>query len=180
VNLRTCSHEPEIRRLLELGHWPQSCPPELRAHAESCRACGEMILVTQTFRNARAASPMPLQLPPPGVLWWRAQLRRRNAAVERINRPIVGAQIFALVVILIAAAGYVVLQGKQSVHWLSSLGPAMKGWIGSVSQSPAFHLESLWSLSIFKSSANLMYLLPILAILALFSGVVAYLASEKQ
>ena len=180
MNLRACPFEPEIRRLLELGHWPQSCPPELRAHAESCCACGELILVTQTFRNVRAASPMPLQLPPPGVLWWRAQLRRRNAAVERINKPIVGAQIFALGVTLIAAAGYVVMQGKQSVHWLSSLGIGMQGWIGSVSQSPVFHLESLWSSSIFKSSSSLVYLIPILVILAMFSGVVAYMASEKQ
>ena len=176
MNLRACPFEPEIRRLLELGHWPQSCPPELRAHAESCRACGELILVTQTFRNVRAASPMPLQLPPPGVLWWRAQLRRRNAAVERINKPIVGAQIFALAFTLCVAIGFAVYQAKHDLHWITSLGD----WLVSLSQSRTFHFEVLWSYASAWSSISLVYLIPCVAILALLSGVVLYLASEKQ
>jgi hypothetical protein len=188
--LRPCEHETEIRQLLDRGHWPQAAPSELRVHAADCRICSELILVTQSFRGARSASMNVPQLPPPGVLWWRAQLRRRNAAVERINKPILGAQIFALSITLIVAAGLIAFQAKQSWHWLSSLTAGsglwvgvkegVADWIASVSHSQAFHFETLLPFASIKSGVSLMYLLPALAILALISGVALYLASDRQ
>lgn len=176
--LRVCKHEAEIHQALLRGQWPVSCAPELRAHAESCRSCQETILLTQAFRGARAVSAGAAQLPPPGVLWWRAQLRRRNAAVERINRPLLGAQIFAFAVTLLVAAGFFVLQAKDGWHWFSSLGAGVGEWFGSLPQSPAFHLEVLWSST--KSGGGLMYLVSGLAMLALASGVVMYLTGQKE
>jgi hypothetical protein len=192
MTLRPCPHEAEIRQLLELGHWAQSCPPELRVHAASCRACGDLILVSQTFRSARAASLSAPQLPPPGVLWWRAQLRRRNAAVERINKPIFGAQVFALGITLVVAVWLIGWQARESWLWLSSLKAGLKSelgkgfwaglgdWVASISQSQAFHFQALVPLSAIKSGVSLMYLVPGLVMFALISGVVVYLASEKQ
>jgi hypothetical protein len=176
MTLRPCPYEPEIRQLLQLGHWPQSCSPELRAHAETCRVCEDLVLITQAFRGARAVSASAAQLPPPGVLWWRAQLRRRNAAVERIQRPLLGAQIFALAFTLCVAIGFAVYQAKHDLHWITSLGD----WLVSLSQSRTFHFEVLWSYASAWSSISLVYLIPCVAILALLSGVVLYLASEKQ
>jgi hypothetical protein len=194
--LRSCAHEAEVRQLLERGHWPQSCPPELRAHAAECRSCGDLILVTQAFCNARSASLNTPQLPPPGVLWWRAQLRRRNAAVEHINKPILGAQIFALSITLTVAAGFMASQAKRSWHWVSSftaggkvgfgaglatrLKEGLADWIASVSQSRAFHFEALVPVASIKAGVSPMYLLPALAVFALLSGVVLYLASDRQ
>ena len=178
--LRSCQCEAEIRQLLELGHWPQSCPPELRAHAESCRSCGDLILVTQAFQAGRAASLSAPQLPPPGVLWWRVQLRRRNAAVVRINKPLFGAQIFAFGITLLVAAGLITSQAKQSWHWFTSLRSEVADWIASISQSQAFHFQALFPVTAIKSGASLMYLVTGLAMVALISGVVLYLASEKQ
>jgi hypothetical protein len=172
MTLRSCSQEAEIRQALELGHWPQSCTPELRAHVESCRACGDLVLVTTAFRGARAQSMQVAQLPPPGVLWWRAQLRRRNAAVERIQKPIVGAQIFAFAVTLAIAIGFVVWQVRDGWNWMK--------WLESLAQSQAFHWEVLWPFAGAKSGASLLYVAPALALLALAGGVVLYLSSEKQ
>jgi hypothetical protein len=180
MTLRPCPHEPEIRQLLELGHWPHSCTSELRAHVDSCRACGDLVLVTEAFRGARAVSLNAAELPPPGVLWWRAQLRRRNAAVEQINKPILGAQIFAFAITLLAAAGFVISQAAHGLHWLSSLGNEMGDWLASLSQSQAFHFQVLWPFASAKFDAALLTLVPGLAILALLSGVVLYLTSEKQ
>jgi hypothetical protein len=196
MTLRPCPHEPEIRRLFELGHWAQSCPPELRAHAASCRVCGDLILVSQTFRSARAASLSAPQLPPAGVLWWRAQLRRRNAAVERINKPIFGAQVFALGITLVVALWLIGWQARESWVWLSSTRAGFNSgfksglasgfwagfgdWVASISRSQAFHFQALVPLSAIKAGVSLMYLVPGLVMLALISGVVLYLASEKQ
>jgi hypothetical protein len=192
MNLRACPHESEFRRLLELGHWEQSCPPDLRAHAASCRVCGDLILVSQTFRGVRAASLSVPQLPPPGVLWWRAQLRRRNAAVERINTPIFGAQVFALGITLVVAVWLIGWQARESWLWLSSLKGGLKSgfgkgfwagigdWIASLSQSQAFHFQALMPLNAIKSGVSLMYLVPGVVMLALISGLVVYLVSEKQ
>ena len=175
MTLFTCQHEAEIRRLLELGHWPQSCTAELRAHAESCRACGDLVLVTQAFQGARAESmgQPGNSLPAPGVLWWRAQLRRRNAAVKQIQRPILGAQIFAFALTLLVAVGLVISQARHGVHWLA--------WLESLPQAQAFHWELLWSsVNGMKMDASLGYFIPGVVLLALLSGVVVYLATEKQ
>jgi hypothetical protein len=172
MTLRTCSHEAEIKRLLQLGHWPQSCTPELRAHVDDCRACGDLVLVTEAFRNARAASMHAAQLPPPGVLWWRAQLRRRNEAVQRINKPILGAQIFALAVTLLIAVGFLAWQVRDGWNWMK--------WLASLAQSQVFHWEVLWPFASAKSVAGFLSLIPALVLLALVSGVVLYLGSEKH
>lgn len=173
--LRHCPHEVEIKRLLALGHWPKAATPELRSHADSCRGCSDMILVSQAFHQARAVSVAAAQLPPPGVVWWRAQLRRRNAAVERINKPILGAQIFAFASTLVLAALFVYAQLRQGLPW--------KSWLASLTQSPAFDWKVLWrfgSSGWFKPEMSLAYLIPGLVLLALLSGVVLYLASEKE
>ena len=172
MTLRPCSQEAEIRRLLELGHWPQSCTPELRAHVEGCKTCGDLVLVTTAFRGARAESMQAAQLPPPGVLWWRAQLRRRNAAVERIQKPMLGAQIFACAVTLVITFGFLVWQVRYGWNWTK--------WLASLAQSQVFHWEVLWPFASAKSAAGVLSLIPALALLALVSGVVLYLGSEKH
>jgi hypothetical protein len=172
MTLRSCSRDAEVRRLLELGHWPQSCTPELRAHVERCKACGDLVLVTMAFRGARAETMNAVQLPPPGILWWRAQLRRRNAAVERIHKPIVGAQIFAFAVTLVITVGFLAWQVRDGWNWMK--------WLASLAQSQVFHWEVLWPFASAKSAAGFLSLVPALALLALASGVVLYLGSEKH
>lgn len=173
MNFRPCPHLAEIKTLLSSGHWPQACSAELRAHAARCTTCGNQVLITQAFRADRAILANAAQLPPPGVLWWRAQLRRRNAAVERIGKPIFGAQIFAIAITLLIAGGVVLSQARYGLHWLAEL-----------PQSPTFNLASLWpamntdTLNWLK--LDLPYLIPAVAVLALLSGVVLYLATEKQ
>jgi len=173
MNFRACPHLSEIKTLLSSGHWPHACPAELRAHAARCTTCANQVLITQAFQTDRVSLSNAAQLPPPGVLWWRAQLRRRNAAVERIGKPILGAQIFAIAITLLIAGGVALSQARYGLHWLAKL-----------PQSPTFNLASLWpamnadTLNLLK--LNLPYLIPAVAVLALLSGVVLYLATEKQ
>lgn len=109
----------------------------------------------------RAATlPVPA-LPSAGALWWRAQLRRRNADLARINRPILGAQIFATVLTLLLAGASLAWELRRGLH--------LAAWL------QALHIEALWP----ASFGNLAFLVPLLGMLVLVSGVVVYFASEK-
>jgi hypothetical protein len=160
-----------VAELAALGHWPQACPPELRAHIDSCRRCADLLLVTRAFQTARAASAAQATLPAPGQLWWRAQLRRRKAAVERVSKPILGAQIFALAVILLAAGGLVISQARQGLNWLS--------WF-STGPTAALHVDSLWPGTLLNPGWSLSLLIPILASVALLSAVALYFGIERK
>ena len=162
-----CPREKQLATLLRLNHWPHACPPDLRTHVEECRSCSDLVLLTQSFQQARTSAAAAAPIQSSGALWWRAQLRRRNAAIERIGKPILGAQIFALALTLIVAAGFLATQARQGLRWIS--------WLADLPAS--IHMAALWPVSF---DNRLMLLVPVLATLALVSGVVVYLASEKQ
>jgi len=167
-----CIHEKELASLLALGHYPNACSQDLLAHVEACRSCTELALVTRAFQNARAQSAAVANLASPGLLWWRAQLRRRNQAVERVGKPILGANIFAFTIMALFAIGFLATQATTGLRWLS--------WFTQLPQTPAFHLESLWPSTLLSSAWGLPLLIPVCATLALLGGVAVYLAVEKQ
>lgn len=175
MTARNCMQEAEIKRLLALGHWPQAAPEELRNHAQACRVCTDQLLVAQAFRKARGASMARAQLPSAGVIWWRAQLRKRNAAVEHINRPILLAQVFAFAATLCFAGIFVFVELQRGISW--------KSWLANASQSPAFDWKALWPFGAagwLKPEMNAAYLIVGLALMAICGGVVYFFASEKE
>ena len=175
MTLPICSHEKEVSLLLQGGQWPAGCASELRAHVAGCRVCSDMVLITSAIRTAKGSAVGAAALNSPGLLWWRAQLRRRNAAVETVSKPFLGAQIFALSIYILAAGGLVVSQARHGVRWLE--------WMAGLPQARTFHLEVLWPLASTitgKPALNWMTLLPTLGLLALVSGVVVYFATDKQ
>jgi hypothetical protein len=178
MTLRPCSYEKEVTELLARGHYPQACTPELHAHIGACRCCADLVLITCSFKTARAQTAATVNLPSPGLLWWRAQLRRRNAAVERIGKPILGAQIFALCVSILFAVGFLATQATQGLRWLSWFNGL--SWPSQLPQAPSLHLESVWRVSLFNFGLSLLVLIPILATLILLGGVAVYFASEKS
>jgi hypothetical protein len=161
-----CVHEEELLVLVERGQWPQAAPSELRAHVAACRCCSELVSVKQALEASRATlCAMPV-LPSAGAVWWRAQIRRRHADLERIGRPLLGAQIFALAVFLTLAAGGLAWQARRGLH--------LGAWF------EALHLDWFWSASIASFTGKFGMVVLLLAMLALISGVVVYFASEKQ
>jgi len=68
-----------------------------------------------------------------GVIWWRAQLRKRNAALQQVARPLKAAQMFAVAVVVSFAAGFGVSELRHSGEWMArveaiSWGSAFSGW----------------------------------------------------
>src|SRR5579863_2898514 len=114
-----CPQQERIAAAIQAGQWPEGCDPELRAHAETCKTCQDLALVARTLRQSRMVTLRP-QLPAPGTLWWRAQIRRRNAALERMARPIAIAEKVAVLVVLFATVALVAWQRQQLTGWLAS------------------------------------------------------------
>ena len=164
MTFRACPREQELAGLLARGQWPEACGDELRAHVNGCRACRELVLVKQAFGRERTRAAGEARLESPGLLWWRAQLRRRNAAIERISRPLLGAQIFALATCLAAAVAYILWLAHRGFDWLA--------WLAGLPR--ALHLGAL-----LPDSWGLWTAMTITAMVALMCGVIAYLASEK-
>lgn len=166
MNLRPCAREKELAVLLQLGHWPHACPAELQQHVAACNACRARLAVTQAFHIERDHAIAQPRLEPSGVLWWRAQLRRRNAAFERLSRPLFGAQIFAVALALVAAGAYFGLRLYQGASWFADL-------------TRALHFTALLPPALQNSPLAGAAMVLLVALAALAGGVALYVTSDR-
>ena len=162
-----CARERELKELLHQGHWPKACSDDLRSHVAGCRSCSDLVLVSTAFQAARKQTAEAARLEPAGALWWRAHLRRRNAAIEAVVRPIFGAQIFAMAITVAMLVGFLIWQGGNVSAWIQDLPGAL-------------HLDALIPTSLPSFSGELWVVVSVFATVALLGGLVAYFASEKQ
>jgi hypothetical protein len=125
-----------------------------------------LLLVTRTIQAAKRESVAIPRLDSAGAIWWRAQLRRRNAAIETVVRPILGAQIFAGVMAIVVAGALLMWQGS-----------VFKGWFQDLPR--VLHLEALVPVAP-SSASGMLWILPVVATVILLGGVVVYLSTEKQ
>jgi hypothetical protein len=116
--MKSCAFEKEVSLALREGRWPTACDAALHDHIVGCSSCSDLVLVTDTLQHSRAYISQAALLPPPGVLYWRAQIRRRNGAVERMSRPIVFAEVATLAAALFAFA-LAVYRWIDFVDWTS-------------------------------------------------------------
>ena len=142
----------------------------MRAHVDACAHCSDLVLVTQTFQQARAQSEQ-------AAACWLAEpavVARATAPAQcsgrAVSRPITIAQtlrsgsctvfvgvVFRRVAIQSRSAlGVVVVRVRAFAGF-----PSFAGWIR----------QADW---------NLLLLIPGFGVLALLSGLVVYLASEKS
>jgi hypothetical protein len=169
MKLQSCSHEKDVAELLKRGQWPALASAEMRAHVAGCASCRDLTSVTRAFQRERAAASMQARLESPGVLWWRAQLRKRNAALKQVNRPMVAAQVFAVVLGVVAALACLALAGRSGA-----------GWIRPVAELPsALHISAMLPEAWQNTPAPWLVLLMIAA-LAVMGGVFVYRASEER
>lgn len=133
MRIGACSHENEVAELLRGGQWPAGCGAELRVHVAECGRCSEFVAVRTAMQGLRARDMATARPEAPGVIWWRAQLRRRNAAMEQVARPLRAAQLFAMAVVVSFAAGFGVSEVRHSGEWMGrieaiSWGALFSGW----------------------------------------------------
>ena len=144
-----CSYQERISAAIQAGEWPEAAAPELRAHVAACNRCNDLALVAQTIGQSRTADMQAPQLPAPGILWWRAQIRRRNADIERMTRPIAIADKAALLIVVVAAVALVGWQNQQLTGWFSRVWEPLANFV----QVPGLLTLGLASLLIFGGVA---------------------------
>jgi hypothetical protein len=128
------------------------------------------LLVLHAFQRARTEAVHAAPVEHPNLLWWRAQLRRRNDALQRVGRPITTAQIFALCISVFAAAVLLISQLRKGWNW-SSLLP---------DSSTLSHFDALSFFAAAKTDWGLLLLLTGFGTVAVLSGVVLYLVSDRS
>jgi hypothetical protein len=154
-----CGREKDVVAMLEAGHWPAACDAELREHVAGCARCGDLVLVTAAMQRARVEAMGEARLQASGVIWWRAQLRRRQAAMEAVARPVRGAQWFAGLVGLAVLVGFLVVEVRQ----------------GGVAK-----FEASWAAGMAGLSGDVMLVAVGLGVLAVLGGVAAWLAVDRE
>jgi hypothetical protein len=124
-----CQREQEIAEAVRAGHWPAACDEELRSHVAECRRCADFVRVKMAFAGMRAGDLGRARLEAPGLLMWRAQMRRRHAALERVARPMQQAYLFAFGILLAVLVGTGVFAWRQGVEWTA--GSFVQAWQGA-------------------------------------------------
>lgn len=168
-----CLRQPEVTTMLLRGHWPHACEPELLDHIHTCAHCRQQVLLAQTFQNARNQAIASATIPQPGVLWWKAQLLRRNQALRHVGRPVTTAQVFALVISIAATATLLVRQstGSDWLAWLAVPYNALQIDAASLFTSTRASLTADLNSALLAAAAGTFLVL---------AAVVAYLASDHQ
>ena len=85
--MKTCAMKDEVVQAVRAGHWPQGVAAELREHVAACGQCAEEARLLSAFALARESAMRMASPQSAGLLWWKAQLRRRHEAMERLERP---------------------------------------------------------------------------------------------
>lgn len=170
MNLYSCKYQREVTAALRERQWPEVCTPELRKHVEECAACRDLVLVSQSLRRTRQQTMSIAQPVSPGLLWWKAQIRRRQEMVERAQKPFAIFEIITMVVSLIVV-----------VIFAASQRSVLKAWLDSFTHTS--HPESSqfdWVQQLFAGSSLWLPLLISTVILGLAGGLVAFLIHRED
>jgi hypothetical protein len=111
MSTRECPREQEIFEMVACGRWREACPEELRSHVAQCAGCADVLEVSLAFHEEREAACVNTNVPPSGLVWWRAELRARHEAVRTVSRPVTLVQAFG------GACTIGVIAGLMSYAW---------------------------------------------------------------
>jgi hypothetical protein len=114
-----CEFESEVLSAVLQSRWPARVEADLRAHAEACEICRDVIAVAGVIDQAHDEIRAQAVVPNSGRVWWLAQMRARREAAAAAGRPITVAQMiaFACAVGLLGACF-----GASSTWFQSALG----------------------------------------------------------
>ena len=91
-----CPREVDVVDAVTTGRWPARCEAELMDHVASCGPCADIAATLGTILEDAERLQTDAPVPPSSVVWWRARLRARDAAIRDAVRPIAVAQMAGL------------------------------------------------------------------------------------
>ena len=118
MNRRWCKREADVVRSLRTG----SLSAELRDHLLSCVVCAEARSAARVMLHTASLLRVEDGMPSAGLVWRRAQTRKREMDLKRATRP--------LIVMRVLSAVYVVLCAAWALHsfWRSVSVELVSGW----------------------------------------------------
>ncbi len=116
-----CSQQQQVAMELRQGRSQDLWDDALRIHVAACPSCSELVLVARTLQQDRMQTVQAAQVASAGALWWRAQVRLRNGAIERVTRPIALAEKFALFITAAVVLAVIMRKRSQLLAWLLAL-----------------------------------------------------------
>ncbi len=131
MTLYRCTRETELMTAIRDGHWPAACDPTLRDHVRECQSCTQAALLAVTLQNSRLQTGNAARLTAPGLLFWRAQLRRHNQGFERIDRPIFAAELLAILITVGALLMFIWRWASKVQHDFANPLNAISHWMTS-------------------------------------------------
>jgi hypothetical protein len=171
--MRACAHQPEVKTMLLKGHWPHACDPDLSKHIHTCPRCRQQVLLATAFQGDRARTMQAAPIQHPGLVWWRAQLRRREQALRQVGRSTSTANLFALILTIAAAVTLLLQQIQAGTGWPSWLSEPY----GALHSGTASILAS--AKDGVATDPNLLMLATGVGVLLLLGAVVVYFASDR-
>jgi hypothetical protein len=128
MNRTWCERESDVVEALR--KW--SFSEELRGHVRSCAICAETLPVAQMLLLTASTLREEHEPPAAGLVWRRAQARKRELALKRAARP--------LIFMRALSSAYAVLFAAWLLHyfWHSGLIERASGWNGIQSETAFF------------------------------------------
>jgi hypothetical protein len=120
MNRTWCERESDVVEAMRRGCFSD----ELRGHVGSCSICAETQPVAQMLLQSASLLGGEDAAPGAGVVWQRAQARKREIALKRAARPLIFMRAMSVV--------YLVLVAAWVLHsfWRSGSMERISGWRG--------------------------------------------------
>lgn len=99
-----CPREREVLDALSSNRWPDRLGDDLSNHVTACAFCKDLALVAQALSADFSTAIEQAKVPSAGLVWWRAEIRARQEAIQTASRPIALAHYIG-----VACAGLVAL-----------------------------------------------------------------------
>lgn len=170
MSLYPCPRQHEVRAALRQRRWAEQAHSELHMHVESCASCKELLLLTQTLQQARQEVMSMAQLPSPGLLWWKAQIRRRQKLIERAEKPVAFFEVLAIAATLLVIVTVAISERST-----------MANWLGSLANTATIDFSQIDTLHLTSNGAGIWVILGVATmVLGLIGGLAAYLMMREE
>lgn len=97
--------------------------PALREHVATCPVCADVAVVSRAIHQ-EMETPLTVELPDAGRVWWMSQLRARREAARNAGRPITAIQVLAFSAamgLLGACFGATSAWFQEAVKWAGAI-----------------------------------------------------------
>jgi hypothetical protein len=99
ANRRWCEREEDVVRSLRMG----SLSSELQEHVLSCVVCAETRSAAEVMLQTASLLRLGDGVPAAGLVWSRAQARKRGMDVKRATRPLIVTRILSVAYVVLCA-----------------------------------------------------------------------------